>query len=137
LVLVSGDVVDGIRQLIVSHPQTLPVPKLGNHTQSTVLNMVTGFDILHYPPHSKLDIPPRHQPPRKQGGQQAVPPTDHLKLDPKVKLVALDEFVLMRAIPIPTHRGILASLPGQVPNASNSISVLAGWCVHSEHLAKL
>lgn len=55
---------DSIAEILlppVAHPQTLQVPRLGNHTQSNVSDTVTDPDILGYPQRMRPDTPPRHR----------------------------------------------------------------------------
>lgn len=58
MVLVSLGTIHGSTPLPATHPPTLPVPTLENHTKSKVLNTATDYDSSGCLQHSKPHTPP-------------------------------------------------------------------------------
>jgi hypothetical protein len=65
------------------------------------------------------------------GVPPAAPTGDPLLLYPTTKLVELDEFVLMKVIPIHEHKVTLHYILGKVPGVSNPTSKQNRFFVYS------
>ena len=106
MVLACRCIVGEIHPLPLNYAQTLQVPISGNRNPSIISVTATGYGTYHYPQDWPLDTLLRHQPLLGEGGLFVVQPKDRPPLDPKAKLVKLNQFVLTQAVQTHQHMGI-------------------------------